>query len=198
MYARRWRETIWESTSVSSSPSKGTYHKRCEEWKTTEMASSHLENLYDENHDTTDIQTCYVSRQPAMNYKKKMYVCDSTEKTASIDRLRYNREQVSNLFFIHENTTQELNRTDICLTTTQPCIGHMSPVIVPKSAMYCSRFACWLNEASVICRTHCGTQFNWRKAHFSITHSKISPTRDEWKISSMRDEWKFCNGELLQ
>ena len=75
MYARRWRETIWESTSVSSSPSKGTYHKRCEEWKTTEMASSHLENLYDENHDTTDIQTCYVSRQPAMNYKKKcMYV----------------------------------------------------------------------------------------------------------------------------
>ena len=39
------------------------------------MASSHLENLYDENHDTTDIQTCYVSRQPAMNYKKKcMYV----------------------------------------------------------------------------------------------------------------------------
>ena len=48
MYARRWRETIWESTSVSSSPSKGTYHKRCEEWKTTEMASSHLENLYDE------------------------------------------------------------------------------------------------------------------------------------------------------
>ena len=92
------------------------------------------------NHDTTDIQSCYVSRQPAMNYKKKMYVCDSTEKTASIDRLRYNREQVSNLFFIHENTTQELNRTDICLTTTQPCIGHMSPVIVPKSAMYCSRF----------------------------------------------------------
>ena len=75
MYARRWRETIWESTSVSSSPSKGTYHKRCEEWKTTEMASSHLENLYDENHDTTDIQSCYVSRQPAMNYKKKcMYV----------------------------------------------------------------------------------------------------------------------------
>ena len=129
---------------------------------------------------------------------RKMYVCDSTEKTASIDRLRYNREQVSNLFFIHENTTQELNRTDICLTTTQPCIGHMSPVIVPKSAMYCSRFAWWLNEASVICRTHCGTQFNWRKAHFSITHSKISPTRDERKISSMRDEWKFCNGELLQ
>ena len=98
-----------------------------------------LENLYDENHDTTDIQTCYVSRQPAMNYKKKMYVCDSTEKTASIDRLRYNREQVSNLFFIHENTTQELNRTDICLTTTQPCIGHMSPVIIPKSAMYYAR-----------------------------------------------------------
>ena len=130
--------------------------------------------------------------------QEKMYVCDSTEKTTSIDRLRYNREQVSNLFFIHENTTQELNRTDICLTTTQPCISHMSPVIIPKSAMYCSRFVWWLNEASVICRTHCGTQFNWRKAHFSITHSKISPTRDERKISSMRDEWKFCNGELLQ
>ena len=120
--------------------------------------------------------------------QEKMYVCDSTEKTTSIDRLRYNREQVSNLFFIHENTTQELNRTDICLTTTQPCISHMSPVIIPKSAMYCSRFVWWLNEASVICRTHCGTQFNWRKAHFSITRSKISPTRDEWKISSMRDE----------
>ena len=120
--------------------------------------------------------------------QEKMYVCDSTEKTTSIDRLRYNREQVSNLFFIHENTTQELNRTDICLTTTQPCISHMSPVIIPKSAMYYSRFVWWLNEASVICRNHCGTQFNWRKAHLSITHSEISPTRDEWKISPTRDE----------
>ena len=187
MYARRWRETIWESTSVSSSPSKGTYHKRCEEWKTTEMASSHWK-IYMMKTMILLISKRAMSQGSQLWTTRKMYVCDSTEKTASIDRLRYNREQVSNLFFIHENTTQELNRTDICLTTTQPCIGHMSPVIVPKSAMYCSRFVWWLNEASVICRTHCGTQFNWRKAHFSITHSKISPTRDEWKISSTRDE----------
>ena len=175
MYARRWRETIWESTSVSSSPSKGTYHKRCEEWKTTEMASSHLENLYDERtwwnynslhclksasyENLTQVNTSLPSSSRQL-LPKKLALLQPRTSLWIVHRLW---GHTARIWIVRTVAWRLHNRVlfSICSTTTQN-IRDMQQAV---------RHWTQLTET-----------------HLSITHSEVSPTRDEWKISSMRDE----------
>ena len=155
MYARRWRETIWESTSVSSSPSKGTYHKRCEEWKTTEMASSHLENLYDErtwwNYNSLHcLKSASYENLTQVNTSLPSSSCQLLPK----NWLCYNRERVSELFTAHEDSPQESES--------------YGQLLGDCTIVYSSRFVRRLHKIFVICSKQCGTELNWQKHIFRL------------------------------
>ena len=156
MYARRWRETIWESTSVSSSPSKGTYHKRCEEWKTTEMASSHLENLYDERTWWNYNSLHCLKSASYENLTQVNTSLPSSSRQLLPKKLALLQPRTS-LWIVqtaHEDTPQDSES--------------YGQLLGGCTIVYSSRFVRRLHKIFVICSKQCGTELNWQKHIFRL------------------------------